>query len=241
MKVLVFDTETTGLPLTKLLRCDLLPLWPHIVQFSYIIYDIEREKVLKIHDNILKIPDDILMTEEAINVHHITNEMSQQSITTFEVILNEFFNDLHSVDELVAHNLDFDMNMIKVELMRIVCQYSMNLEEKRRSSRLQGFSPSATVLKTLAQEILKILDKKTTYCTMQNSIQLCNIKTVSKTGKAFTKYPKLKELHEKLFAVAPLENLHNSLNDAVVCLRCYLKLKHEMNVPVTLAVKYKCC
>ena len=39
MRVLVFDTETTGLPKSKIINPDTLNLWPHIVQFSYIIYD----------------------------------------------------------------------------------------------------------------------------------------------------------------------------------------------------------
>ena len=39
MRVLVFDTETTGLPQTKILNPDTLHQWPTIVQFSYIIYD----------------------------------------------------------------------------------------------------------------------------------------------------------------------------------------------------------
>ena len=37
MKIIVFDTETTGLPKTKIINELSLPLWPHIVQFSYII------------------------------------------------------------------------------------------------------------------------------------------------------------------------------------------------------------
>jgi hypothetical protein len=40
MRVLVFDTETTGLPQTKILNPDTLHQWPTIVQFSYIIYDL---------------------------------------------------------------------------------------------------------------------------------------------------------------------------------------------------------
>lgn len=238
MKVLVFDTETTGLAMTKLLTSSLLPLWPYIVQFSYVIYDTERQKVLKIHDNILKIPDEILMTDEVINIHHITNEMCASSTTTFESILNEFFYDLSSVDEMVAHNIDFDTNMIKVELMRIVNHYSTNPLEKRKSSRLQGLSPNVIVYKTLAEETLKLLDSKNSYCTMKKSTSLCNLQ-VTKAGRVYPKYPSLKELHEKLFQTSPLETLHNSLNDVVVCLRCYLKLNYDLTVPVTLSVGYR--
>ena len=37
MRVIVFDTETTGLPKTKVLTYGLLNLWPYIVQLSYLI------------------------------------------------------------------------------------------------------------------------------------------------------------------------------------------------------------
>jgi hypothetical protein len=46
MRVLVFDTEATGLPKTKIINPDALHLWPHIVQFSYLIYDTELNDVL---------------------------------------------------------------------------------------------------------------------------------------------------------------------------------------------------
>jgi hypothetical protein len=50
-----------------------------------------------------------------------------------------------------------------------------------------------------------------------------------KYGKSYLKYPKLIELHEKLFNVTP-NNLHNSLNDILVTLRCYMKLKFNVDL-----------
>ena len=54
MRVLIFDTETTGLPLSKLLSQDTLHLWPHIVQFSYIIYDTDLNSIVEVLDYIIK-------------------------------------------------------------------------------------------------------------------------------------------------------------------------------------------
>ena len=44
------------------------------------------------------------------------------------------------------------------------------------------------------------------------------------------KFPRLNELHQKLFDTTP-NNLHNSLNDILVTLRCYamMTLKHDLN------------
>jgi len=45
---------------------------------------------------------------------------------------------------------------------------------------------------------------------------------VSNTRK---KFPRLNELYGKLFDVAPPNDLHNSIIDVLVCLRCFLKVR----------------
>jgi hypothetical protein len=52
---------------------------------------------------------------------------------------------------------------------------------------------------------------------------------VSKYGKEYTKFPKLSELHEKLFATKP-QNLHNSLVDILITLRCFMKLNSDRDI-----------
>ena len=44
MKVLVFDTETTGLPTERNASISDLKAWPYIVQLSYILYDVDEKK-----------------------------------------------------------------------------------------------------------------------------------------------------------------------------------------------------
>lgn len=226
MKVLVLDTETTGLPQTKVLSQELLELWPYIVQFSYIIYDIDTNSIMKVNDNILNIPEDIVMSEEVIKIHGITNIMSQESFVLFSHVIDEFYQDLKSVDIIVGHNLSFDLNVIKAELMRENEKLIINLDEKRKSRRLRSLPP---INFNNHLQCLEYLMEKQTYCTMTNSISLCNIKAVSKYGREYTKFPKLAELHYKLFNVVP-KQLHNALHDVIICLRCYLKLRFDMDV-----------
>ena len=57
MRVLVFDTETTGLPETKILNPDTLNLWPHIVQFSFVIYDTSVNDIVESSDSIVKVSE----------------------------------------------------------------------------------------------------------------------------------------------------------------------------------------
>jgi DNA polymerase III epsilon subunit-like protein len=212
MKVLVFDTETTGLPPKN---CDIsvntLDNWPYIVQLSYIIFDDHTNRILKISDNIIKLPDNIIMCQENVNIHGITNELMKGKGVDLKNVLYEFMNDFEMVDRVVAHNMSFDINMLKVEIKRKIINDLIYFEK-------QCFDEY--------YEWLTISNKYV--CTMQETIDLCGIELTNKRGKYF-KFPKLSELHYKLFNTIP-NNLHNSLNDVLVCLRCYCQLHNHIDI-----------
>ena len=52
MKILIFDTETTGLSKSKKITPATIHLWPYIVQFSYIIFDDTTNTIIKIYDKV---------------------------------------------------------------------------------------------------------------------------------------------------------------------------------------------
>lgn len=215
MKVLVFDTETTGLPGTKIINPDTLNLWPHIVQFSYIIYDASINSIIEKSDSIVKLNDEIIISDESSKIHGITNEISKKKGIDIQRILNNFFCHLKKVDMLVGHNISFDINMLKVELLRII------YNDKIRSSE--------RIIKNHKYNLHYIINYKNICCTLQESIELCDIKGVTKFGKEYLKFPKLLELHKKLFDSEP-NNLHNSFNDILVTLRCFMKLKYDIDL-----------
>ena len=95
MRTLVFDTETTGLPKTQIISPTTLHLWPHVVQFSYVIFDTELNKIVKIKDSIIKVPDGFTISEENANIHGITTEISLTKGVSLEPVLTEFFEDLN--------------------------------------------------------------------------------------------------------------------------------------------------
>jgi DNA polymerase III epsilon subunit-like protein len=213
MRVLVFDTETTGLPKSKIMNPDTLNLWPHTVQFSYVIYDTILNDIIKSSDKIVKMKDGITIPEDSTKIHGITNESSQKNGINIEIILNDFFNDFRTVDLLVGHNVSFDINMIKLELLRLIYEST----------------PENYEIKECKYNLHFLTNYKNIYCTLQESIDLCNIKAIDKFGKEYTKFPKLLELHQKLFESTP-NNLHNSFNDILVTLRCFMKLKHNIDL-----------
>jgi DNA polymerase III epsilon subunit-like protein len=212
MRTLVFDTETTGLPKSQIINPTTLHLWPHIVQFSYIIFDTETNKIVKIKDSIIKIPDGFTITKENANIHGITTEISMSRGVSLQPVLEEYFADLHTVDHIVGHNISFDINMIKSELQRLIIN-SFSVDEV---TKLHEYT---TILST----------SNKFYCTMQETIDLCAIEMKDKFGRTYKKFPKLLELYQKMFGITP-KNLHNSLNDVIVCLRCFIKLKYYIDI-----------
>ena len=94
MKILVYDTETTGLaPKNKFIDLSQTKYWPYVVQFSYIIYNSESKKTEKIVDSIIKIPVNILIDETTSSIHGITNKISLKKGISIKEKIDEFIND----------------------------------------------------------------------------------------------------------------------------------------------------
>jgi DNA polymerase III epsilon subunit-like protein len=178
-----------------------LKMFPYIVQLSFVTYDTELDKT-DFYDYVIKIPRDIEVTPESIELHGITREVMDKRGVDIKVALNEFKKCYLSCNTLVAHNLKFDNTMITVESMR-----------------------------NNMGRIINIIDpKKTHYCTMNNSINLCNI-IIKKNDKTYKKFPKQLELHQKLFTEKIREDkLHDSSVDILLCLRCYFMMEHEKDI-----------
>ena len=66
MKVLVFDTETSGLPVGRNPSILETEKWPHMVQLSYIVYDTTENKLIHCKDDIIKIPKHVNISEERV-------------------------------------------------------------------------------------------------------------------------------------------------------------------------------
>ena len=200
MKILVFDTETTGLPTERNAAIIATHKWPYIVQLSYILYDTECDMVINYSDQIIKLPANISISKESEAIHKISNEMSRTKGVDIKRELIEFNLLLLEADILIGHNLSFDKNMIMVECVR---------------NKLQ-------------QNFTKNNIKRKEYCTMKKSIHICKIIAVSRSGEEYYKYPKLMELYKHYFDSVP-DNLHNSMVDILACLRCYGKMAHNVD------------
>ena len=196
MKVLVFDTETTGLPQGYNVPYQQSHRWPYIVQLSFLLYDMEENKIIEEIDLIVDLPHGVDIPEESSNIHGITTAISRNQGLKIKDVLEIFHIAIQSVDYVVAHNIEFDRTMIQAECYR------------------NGFH---------GLERMFTRDKHY-FCTMIRAKRICNLIATSKrNGEEYVRYPKLMEVHEHLFNQTP-KNLHDSFIDVIVCLRCFYKL-----------------
>jgi DNA polymerase III epsilon subunit-like protein len=214
MKVVFFDTETTGLmPRDKELSLSDSSKYPHIVQFSCIVYDFENHETIRISDDIIQVPDGIVIPPESIQFHGITDVISREKGKPIREVLDRFVSIMDEVDLVIAHNMEFDLRITLVELVRIMDNAGLSSVEREKYSTM----------------INKIINANKYYCSMKESIEICKIKAVSRMGKEYNKFPSLSELHKHYFGFVP-SGLHNSLNDVVIGLRCFGKMRFDLDI-----------
>ncbi|MAA53529.1 MAG: hypothetical protein CMJ41_11050 [Phycisphaerae bacterium] len=202
MRILVFDTETTGLPTERNPSIMDTEKWPHIIQLSFIVYDTNEMNVVTCKDHIIKLDASVEISQESINIHGITRSQCMRKGIPIEDALNEFNDALRNADWAVGHNISFDKRMIMAESNRI----------KTRQYFTRG---NGTGIKE--------------YCTMKHAVDLCKIEAVGRNGETYYKYPKLEELHQHLFGNFP-NGTHDSMGDVLICLRCYGWMVHNHDI-----------
>lgn len=109
MKLLIFDTETTGLPKTRQPASNGPNNWPHIVSISWIILETETNTETKARHYIIR-PNGWDIPEDSIKIHGITPEIAHQKGVDLMSVMMEFVKE--DCDMWVAHNLEFDMSVI---------------------------------------------------------------------------------------------------------------------------------
>jgi len=124
MKVLVFDTETTGLIPKK---SKTLADWPHIVQLSCIFIDLDKLDEMYV-DNFIVNPE-VDIPIETSNIHGITNEIAKKEGIAIRDVLLRMTAWLDEANVLVAHNLSFDKQIIEKELERMDYPNYFNIRE----------------------------------------------------------------------------------------------------------------
>lgn len=220
-----FDIETTGLPKRRNVPYYDVENWPHIVALSWQIYDDHFNQIG--NNNYIIKPIGYKIPEDSSNIHGITHEYAKKNGLILREVLNKFMeikeiieiNDDIKEYILIAHNIEFDINVLKAAFIR----------EK-------------------LFEDLALLNTFKLFCNMKNSTDFCKIiptsKSRSKKDNEITidtkdcnerseiekkiknvkyKWPRLGELYEKLFN-EKMENAHNCEKDVNNLVKCYFEL-----------------
>ena len=223
-RILIFDVETTGLlptipkDQTSNLASNLasnIALYPYIIQFSFILYNLETRAIERKHNFYINVPVDV--PKKITEITGITKQMCDERGIPILLALDCFYECYTMAGCVIAHNLTFDATMIRVELDRnraeidMKAHYCFNIfdAEFEKSHRIERV------------------------CTMRYGTNICNVMKAKegKDGKVtyYKKWPTLLEFHKHLFDTIP-ENLHNSIVDVLVCMRCYLKSYRKIEI-----------
>ena len=230
--VMVFDTETTGLPPVhnkKFVSLTLLNAdeFPYIVQLSYIIFNTKSNSIIVQSDNILQLPDGVVNTPVSTEIHGLTDEMCRNQGVDRNAEILKFMEHIGTVNTIVCHNTIFDFLIVKGELVRLL------------KLSIAGNHLNDKKMYTILLNTLQYKDKHNSFCTMYKTTSVCRLWHINKQSQKKWKgrcgdenefkWPKLSELHEHLFSVTP-KNLHNSFNDVIICFRCYYFLINNIDL-----------
>lgn len=113
---LFIDTETTGLPKDRNAAFFESENWPYIVQISIIVLDSNMNKIGE--DNYILSPENYTIPQDSTKIHGITNEYAKKNGAKRKMVLEYMRLLLQTVDYVIGHNVDFDINVLRAEIYR---------------------------------------------------------------------------------------------------------------------------
>ena len=113
---LIFDTETTGLPVNYNAPVSDTNNWPRMVQLAWETHD-EKGRLTDARSYIIK-PEGYTIPFAAEKVHGISTEKALTEGADLAFVLEEFENALASATAVIGHNVEFDLRIIGSEHVR---------------------------------------------------------------------------------------------------------------------------
>jgi DNA polymerase-3 subunit epsilon len=111
VKLLFFDTETTGLPKDWKLSARESPFnYPDIVSLAWILMDEDRTMIQSQYS--LVKPTEWIIPEDATAIHGITQEQAEKEGRPLAEVMVDFWKAVSYADIVIAHNMKFDRNVV---------------------------------------------------------------------------------------------------------------------------------
>ena len=200
--ILFFDTETTGIRDWK--NPSFLP---RVVQIGALLTDDSGKTLAEL--NVLLKPEGFdSVPEAAANVHGFSFELIKECGIDRSVGLVTFFELVDLADTLVAHNIEFDLDLMNIEIQ----------ERVNKSDPMTVFWKEA-------------LDKPQKFCTMLNARDTLQLPLSAAQASFFRdkgidqkyKNPRLIEAYQHFFN-KDFEGAHDAMADVRACKDVYFKL-----------------
>jgi DNA polymerase III epsilon subunit-like protein len=260
-RIMCFDTETSGLMPKHRSGTPYPPMesYPYIMQFSWILYNVTTNQIEETVNEYVKLPATAIISEESIKVHGITREITEEKGKPIVPLLAKFFEAYMKCDCIVAHNLHFDGGLVRKEMWRNREELLRKISIPDRVNMMCGLFTKpfnetyhidtfCTMMNTVdlcGIEFPKKMAKEKTPPTptpahipnpelsaLPPTPTPCDEPTTIKPQNIRKKFPRLNELYSKLFDDVLPEDLHNSIIDVLVCLRCFLKVRGVKEISV---------
>ena len=196
MRVLLFDTETNGLPKSWNAPVSRLENWPIVVTIAWQIWDISGNATHKIvaTEALIQPQESIVWDTGSQAIHGISKDHARTHGRPGAQVYSEFMDAAKTADVIVAHNLRFDKSVVLAELFRL--DAGMRLDWWPRIE----------------------------YCTCNNTKELLKLPGIRPTPQDPYKMPKLTELYKFLFDRDADVVLHSAAGDCEALTQIFLEL-----------------
>lgn len=115
--ILIYDTETTGLPRDWKAPLTDSDNWPRLVQLAWQLHDGTGKLISR--GNHIVTPVGFTIPYNAAKVHGITTERAQNDGQPLGDVLEAFDRDLAKATYVMGHNIEFDVNIVGAEYHRL--------------------------------------------------------------------------------------------------------------------------
>jgi DNA polymerase III epsilon subunit-like protein len=221
MRVLLFDTETNGLPKNFRAPPHNVDNWPVIASIAWQLWELpgtgaaataaaaaEAPLLLEKYSTLVKPSDDVVWDEEAVKIHTITKARAQTEGIEPSAALNAFKDVCRRAHLIVAHNLRFDKSVVFAATIR------------QNTGTTFEWWP------------------RLEYCSCEGTKSVCKLPGVRPTTSDPYKMPKLTELYTHLFGNTASVTFHSAEGDVECLTQCFHELVRRRLVPLDVWARF---